>query len=187
MYRNETRCRRGHPRRRASTAARCSSPASSTTASTSPTTPAGRSTRRSTALGIDYVDLFLIHWPLPTLYDGDFVSTWQTLEEFTATAAPAASACRTSRSPTCSGWPRRPTPCPRSTRSRCTRTSPTTTVRAYGARARHRDRGVVADRAGQGARRPGDHARSPSASARRRPRWCCAGTSSAATSCSRSR
>ena len=29
-----------------------------------------------------YVDLFLIHWPLPTLYDGDFVSTWQTLEEF---------------------------------------------------------------------------------------------------------
>ncbi|MCA1737726.1 MAG: aldo/keto reductase [Actinobacteria bacterium] len=33
-------------------------------------------------LGFDYVDLFLIHWPLPTLYNGDFVSTWQTLEEF---------------------------------------------------------------------------------------------------------
>jgi 2,5-diketo-D-gluconate reductase A len=35
-------------------------------------------------LGYDYVDLFLIHWPLPTLYDGDFVSTWRTLEEFRA-------------------------------------------------------------------------------------------------------
>ena len=34
------------------------------------------------ALGSDYVDLFLIHWPLPTRYDGDYVSTWKTLEEF---------------------------------------------------------------------------------------------------------
>ena len=33
-------------------------------------------------LGTDYVYLFLIHWPLPTLYDGDFVSTWKVLEDF---------------------------------------------------------------------------------------------------------
>jgi 2,5-diketo-D-gluconate reductase A len=35
-------------------------------------------------LGLDRLDLFLIHWPLPTQYDGDFVSTWRTLSEFAA-------------------------------------------------------------------------------------------------------
>ena len=38
--------------------------------------------RTLTELGSDYVDLFLIHWPLPALYGGDFVSTWNTLVEF---------------------------------------------------------------------------------------------------------
>jgi 2,5-diketo-D-gluconate reductase A len=33
-------------------------------------------------LGIDQIDLFLIHWPLPTRYDGDYVSTWRTMLEF---------------------------------------------------------------------------------------------------------
>jgi len=35
-----------------------------------------------TRLRTDSIDLFLVHWPLPTLYDGDFVSTWTTLAEF---------------------------------------------------------------------------------------------------------
>jgi 2,5-diketo-D-gluconate reductase A len=39
-------------------------------------------TESLSALGFDYVDLFLIHWPLPTRYDGDYVSTWKTLVEF---------------------------------------------------------------------------------------------------------
>jgi 2,5-diketo-D-gluconate reductase A len=32
-------------------------------------------------LGLEQVDLFLIHWPLPTQYDGDFVQTWRALIE----------------------------------------------------------------------------------------------------------
>jgi 2,5-diketo-D-gluconate reductase A len=35
-------------------------------------------------LGVDQLDLFLIHWPLPTLYGGDYVSTWTTLTELVA-------------------------------------------------------------------------------------------------------
>ena len=34
-----------------------------------------------TKLGLDQIDLFLIHWPLPTQYDGDYVSTWQAMTE----------------------------------------------------------------------------------------------------------
>jgi 2,5-diketo-D-gluconate reductase A len=37
-----------------------------------------------TDLGVDQLDVFLIHWPLPTLYGGDYVSTWKTLSGFVA-------------------------------------------------------------------------------------------------------
>lgn len=30
-------------------------------------------------LGLDYLDLFLMHWPLPTRYGGDYVSTWHAM------------------------------------------------------------------------------------------------------------
>lgn len=32
----------------------------------------------------DHVDLFLVHWPLPTRYDGDLVSTWKAMERLHA-------------------------------------------------------------------------------------------------------
>ncbi|WP_104201401.1 aldo/keto reductase [Cryobacterium sp. Y29] len=35
--------------------------------------------RTMDALGFDYLDLFLIHWPLPAV--GDFVETWKAMEE----------------------------------------------------------------------------------------------------------
>jgi len=35
-------------------------------------------------LQLDYLDLFLIHWPLPTLYDGDYVSTWKAVTDLVA-------------------------------------------------------------------------------------------------------
>lgn len=35
-------------------------------------------------LRTDYVDLFLIHWPLPSLYGGDVALPWPVLEEFHA-------------------------------------------------------------------------------------------------------
>jgi len=33
------------------------------------------------ALGVERLDLFLMHWPVPTLYDGDYVSTWHAMTQ----------------------------------------------------------------------------------------------------------
>ena len=73
------------------------------------------------ALGSDYVDLFLIHWPLPGLYDGDFVQTWRTLEEFYRDGRARSIGVSTSPRSTWSGCAPRATSCQRSTRSRSTR------------------------------------------------------------------
>ena len=38
--------------------------------------------RTMDALGLDYLDLFLVHWPLPAV--GDYVETWKAMEEIHA-------------------------------------------------------------------------------------------------------
>lgn len=37
--------------------------------------------RTLSELGLEQLDLFLIHWPLPSRYGGDFVSTWKAMIE----------------------------------------------------------------------------------------------------------
>src|SRR5262245_66012807 len=39
-------------------------------------------------LGLEQLDLFLMHWPVPTLYDGDYVSTWKAMTELVTDGSP---------------------------------------------------------------------------------------------------
>ena len=113
--------------------------------------------RTLSALGFDYVDLFLIHWPLPTLYDGDFVSTWKTLEEFQRDGRARSIGVSNFQVDHLERLAAETDVVPAVNQIELHPYFLNAEVRAYGAGARHRDRGVVADRPGRGARRPGDH------------------------------
>ncbi len=106
-------------------------------------------------LGFDYVDLFLIHWPLPTLYDGDFVSTWQTLEEFKKDGRARSIGVSNFQVAHLERLAKETDTVPAVNQIEVHPYFTNDEVRAYGTEARHRHRGVVADRAGRGARRPG--------------------------------
>ncbi len=109
------------------------------------------------ALGFDHVDLFLIHWPLPTLYDGDFVSTWRTLEEFKADGRARSIGVSNFQVAHLERLAAEADVVPAVNQIELHPYLLNDEVHSYGAGARHRDRGVVADRPGRRARRPGDH------------------------------
>ena len=138
------------------------------------------------ALGTDYVDLFLIHWPLPTRYGGDFVQTWQTLEEFYREGRARSIGVsnfqphhlrrlhgETQVLPAVNQIEVHPYLTQDDVRAFCAEHQ--IAIEAWS---------PIAQGASSATRPSG---RSPSGRARPRLRSCCAGTSSAATSCSRSR
>ena len=138
-------------------------------------------------LGFDYVDLFLIHWPLPTLYNNDFISTWQTLEEFRRDGRARSIGVSNFQVAHLERLANETDTVPSVNQIEVHPYFVNDDVRAVLRRARHRRRrpGPPSPRARCSTTR--SSRRSPRRRARRPPRWCCAGTSSAATSSSRSR
>ena len=117
--------------------------------------------RTLSALGFDgadsYVDLFLIHWPLPGLYDGDFVSTWKTLEEFKKDGRARSIGVSNFQVPHLQRLAEQTETVPAVNQIEVHPYFANTEVRAYGQQHGIATEGVVADRPGTGARRPRRH------------------------------
>ena len=138
------------------------------------------------ALDSDYVDLFLIHWPLPTLYGGDFVSTWKVLEEFARDGRAGSIGVSNFQPAHLDRLARSPELSPRSTKSRSIPTSPMKRSAPTGeSTVSPPRRGRRSLRARSSTTRPSTG--SPTITASHRHRSCCAGTFRAATSFSQSR
>lgn len=72
-------------------------------------------------LGVEYVDLYLIHWPLPRV--GKFVDSWKAMIKLREEGLVRSIGVSNFTPGTSSSWRRRQASCPPSTRSSCTRCS----------------------------------------------------------------
>ena len=138
-------------------------------------------------LGLDYVDLYLIHWPRARARTATSTpgGRWRSCY---ADGRARAIGVSNFTARTCSGCSTRPTSVPAVNQVELHPRLPAGRAARLPRRARHRHRGVEPARPGQRpARRPAARRDRRASTARRRPRWCCAGTCSSATSSSRSR
>jgi len=110
--------------------------------------------RSAERLGLDVVDLYLIHWPLPV--QDDYVETWRALEQLYHDGRVRAIGLSNFTEQQIRRCGPRPRWSPCSTRWSCTPVSPGTAALLPHGRG-HRHRGVVAARPGRDPRRRGHH------------------------------
>ena len=136
-------------------------------------------------LGLDHVDLYLIHWPVPT--EDRYLDTWRAFERIYEEGGARSIGVSNFRVEdlerleargrgAADRQPDRAAPAPAAGRAA-----------RLARRARHRHRGLEPARPGRPARRRRRSSPSPPTTARPRPRRSCAGTCSSATSSSPSR
>ena len=109
------------------------------------------------ALGLEQVDLFLIHWPLPTRYDGDFVSTWKAMTALVADGGVKSVGVSNFQADHLDRIIDETGVIPAVNQIEAHPYLTNDATREASAAPRHQGRGLVADRPGPGARRPGDH------------------------------
>ena len=136
-------------------------------------------------LGFDHVDLFLIHWPRPQ--EGRYVETWTALEKLKADGKASSIGVSNFTVEHLERLAERTGTVPAVNQIELHPQFPQAALRAY-----HAEHGIATEAwspIGQGGDllQDGGSARSPTGTAGRPRRSCCAGTSSSATSCSRSR
>ena len=171
----------GDRRRRPRRARRSSSPPSSGTPSRATTRPCAPARRASSGSGMDHVDLYLIHWPVPT--EDRYLDTWRAFERICGRGQIALDRrLQLPRRGPRAARSARPRRCRRSTRSSCTRTCSRPSCARW-----HAEHGVATEAwsplaQGAAARATRRSRRSPPTTRRRRRRSSSAGTCSSATS-----